>query len=73
MLFPAAISDAFVSFVSLKVFDLTGREVVTLVDGQRAKGIYTVRWDASGYASGVYYYRMSAGTFHETRKLLLLR
>ena len=64
-------------FVSLKVFDIIGREVATLVNEVKQPGEYTVRWDASsiqgGLPSGVYVYRLSAGSFTEVRKLLLLK
>ena len=60
-------------FVSLKVYDVLGREVATLVNEQKSPGIYTVQWDASGVASGVYFYRLASGGFIETKRLLLLR
>ncbi len=62
-----------VSHVTLKVFDILGREVATLVNEQKSPGTYTVRWDASGVASGIYFYRMQAGMFVETKKMLLVR
>jgi hypothetical protein len=60
-------------FVSLKVYDILGREVSTLVHEVKMPGTYTAKFDASGLASGVYLYRLEAGTFAETRKLILLR
>jgi hypothetical protein len=60
-------------FVSLKVFDAMGREVATLVNERRAPGSYSVRFDANGLVSGVYFYRLQAGNFVETKKLLVLR
>jgi hypothetical protein len=57
----------------VKVFDVLGREVATLVNEVKEPGTYTVQWDASGRPSGVYFYRLQAGTFAATRKLLLLR
>ncbi|MFH1011345.1 MAG: right-handed parallel beta-helix repeat-containing protein [bacterium] len=59
--------------VSLKVFDLLGREVVTLFDGETSAGSHTVIWDAGGLPSGVYLCRMEAERFVETRKLMLLK
>jgi beta-glucuronidase len=59
--------------VSLKVYDLLGREVATLVNEEKAPGSYLVRFDANGLASGVYFYRLIAGRYGETRKMLLLR
>jgi aminopeptidase N len=60
-------------FTILKVFDLLGREVATLLNEVKEPGVHTVRWDASGMPSGVYFYRLQAGPFAATRKLLLLR
>ena len=52
---------------------MLGREVATLVNELKQPGTYTVQWDASTLPSGVYYYRLTAGTFSDTKKLLLLR
>jgi hypothetical protein len=57
----------------LKVYDVLGREVATLVNEVKPPGSYTVQWDASNLASGVYFYRLTSGEFGQTRKLLLLR
>jgi hypothetical protein len=59
--------------VSLKVFDVLGREVATLVNEVKQPGVYTVRWDASGVASGVYLYRLTASAFVETRKMCVTK
>lgn len=59
--------------VALKVFNIVGEEITTLVSGKLGAGTYTTRWDAAGVASGVYFYRIEAGSFIETKKLLLLR
>jgi hypothetical protein len=59
--------------VSLRVFNVLGHAVATLVNEQRAPGTYEVMWDASGFASGVYLSRLTAGSLAETKKLLLLR
>lgn len=61
------------SFVSLKVFDLLGREVSTLFSEELRPGTYSRQWDAKGLASGVYYYQLRAGGFVQTNKLVLLR
>ncbi|MDH3252754.1 MAG: T9SS type A sorting domain-containing protein, partial [Ignavibacteria bacterium] len=58
-------------FVSLKVFDVLGREVATLVSESRAPGLHSVTWNASDEPSGVYFYRLSAGTFSVSRKMVL--
>ena len=60
-------------FVSLKVYDVLGREVATLVDGIQDAGFKTVRWDAPGVTSGVYFYRLRAGMFGQTKKMILIR
>ena len=60
-------------FVSLKVFDLLGREVATLVNEVKQPGEYAIQWDADGFASGVYLYRLRVGSFVETRKLVVQR
>lgn len=59
--------------VELIVYDLLSREVATLVNEYKPAGVYTVKFDAGGLASGMYLYRLHAGSFVETRKLLLLR
>ncbi len=59
--------------VSLKVYDLLGREVQTLLDAERPAGVHTAWFDGSRYATGVYFYRLEAGKFVSTRKLLLLK
>jgi hypothetical protein len=61
------------SIVTVRVYDLLGREVVTLVNEQKSAGNYTAQWDATHFASGVYFYRLQAGAFSDTKKLLLLR
>jgi hypothetical protein len=58
---------------SLKVFDLLGREVAVLVDEEKPAGMHSAKWDASGFNSGVYFYRLAAGSFSESRRLLLVR
>jgi hypothetical protein len=61
------------AFVTLKVYNLLGEEVATLVAEQRTAGINKLNWDASGLASGVYLYRLEVGKFVQTNKLILLR
>ena len=61
------------SLVTLKVFDLLGREVATIVSGEMSAGNYSKQWNASKFASGVYFYRLEAGSYTETKKLLLLK
>ncbi len=59
--------------VDIRVFDILGREVTTLVQEQRTAGWYTIPFTANGLASGVYFVRINAGPLHETRKLVLLK
>ncbi|MEK7249829.1 MAG: T9SS type A sorting domain-containing protein, partial [Bacteroidota bacterium] len=61
------------SYVSLAIYDLLGRKVVELENGIREAGRYKIQFDASKLASGVYLYRIKAGNFVETRKLVLLK
>jgi hypothetical protein len=71
------------SYTSLRIYDLLGREVATLVNENKSPGSYQVKWNAKSYPSGVYFYRLSVmptdsryrqiGSFSETKKLLLLR
>jgi hypothetical protein len=60
-------------FVSLKILNLLGQEIATLVNENKPAGKYTVIWNASGFASGVYFYQLQAGGFSETRKLILMK
>jgi hypothetical protein len=62
-----------VSDVRLVVYDILGREVVTLVNERKAPGSYSVTFDGSYLSSGVYFYRIVAGSFTETKRLLLIR
>lgn len=59
------------SFVSLKIYDITGREVANLVSQEMAPGRYEFDWNASAYSSGVYFYRINAGSFVKTYKMIL--
>ncbi len=61
------------SFVTLKVYDMLGREVATLVNGFAQAGSHSVRFDAGGLASGVYFTRLQAGRFVQVRKMLLVK
>jgi hypothetical protein len=58
---------------TLKVYDVLGNEVATLVDEYKPAGSYEVEWDAKNYPSGVYFYRLQAGSFVETKKLILMK
>jgi endo-1,4-beta-xylanase len=61
------------SKVTLRLFDILGREVQTLVNTIQAPGTYTVALNAQNLATGVYFYRINAGNFSETKKLLLIK
>jgi hypothetical protein len=59
--------------VTLKVYNISGQEVATLVDDDRSAGTYLVRWRAAGASSGLYIYRLMTGEFGETRKMVLMK
>jgi hypothetical protein len=61
------------SQVTLTVYDILGRHVSVLVNDRRDAGVHEVKFDGSGLSSGVYFYRIIAGDFVQTRKLLLIR
>jgi hypothetical protein len=62
-----------IGHMKLAVYDLLGREVAILVDEQKPAGNYDVRFDPSGLAGGVYIYKLTAGSFVQSRKMLLMR
>ena len=59
--------------VTLKVYNVLGREVATLVSDNLSAGIHQVKWNASNLASGVYLYRLKAGTFIANKRMVLLK
>jgi uncharacterized lipoprotein YddW (UPF0748 family) len=59
--------------VSLKVYDVLGREEATLVNDEMPAGNFSVRWNASQSSSGVYFFRITAGSFSETKRMVLVR
>lgn len=61
------------SFVSLKVYDILGREVATLVNEDLVAGRYERTFDAAGLASGIYLYRLTVGEFQQTRRLVVIK
>jgi hypothetical protein len=61
------------SHVTLRILDVLGREVATLVDGVEEPGYKSVRFDAGFLSSGIYFYRLSAGTFVQTRRMAVLK
>lgn len=65
------ISD--LGFITLKIYDALGKEIETLVNENLSPGSYKVRWNAEGFASGVYFYELSDGNLKQTKRLLLLK
>ncbi len=61
------------SFVRLEVFDVLGRKVAEPVSKEQTAGVHIVRWDASGIPSGIYLYRLTAGSFLSVRKMVLMK
>ncbi len=61
------------NFVTIKLYDVLGNELKTLVKGYKPAGQYEIRIDGSELPSGVYFYRLEAGSFSETKKMILLR
>ena len=59
--------------VSLKVYDILGNEVASLVNEEKGPGVYSVTFDASKLSSGVYLYKLQAGSFTESKKMLLMK
>jgi hypothetical protein len=60
-------------FVTLDVFDMLGRRVATLVNSTMAAGYHTVTFGSTSLSSGIYFYRISAGQFHQVRKMMLMK
>ncbi|MCH8012826.1 MAG: T9SS type A sorting domain-containing protein [Candidatus Marinimicrobia bacterium] len=55
------------------IYNLLGEEVTRLIDEEMPSGVHTANWDASNISSGIYFYRLQAGDFVQTRKMVLLR
>jgi hypothetical protein len=60
-------------YVKLAVYDITGKEVSNIIDAELRQGSYEMKWDASAYPSGVYFYRLVSGGYSETKKMILLK
>jgi len=60
-------------FVTLKVYNSLGKEVASLVNDNRESGKYELQWDASNYSSGVYFYKMTANNYSETKKMMVIK
>ena len=61
------------SLVQIQIFDVLGREILTLLNEEKAAGNYKINFNASNLTSGVYFYRLQAGDFVQTRKMILLK
>ena len=59
--------------ITLKVYDILGNQIATLVNDEKSEGIYEIQFNASSLVSGVYYYQLRSGDFVQTRKMLLLK
>jgi hypothetical protein len=67
------IPEGAANLLSLRIFDINGGLVETLMDGQREPGIYTVQWNGSDQPSGVYFVKIGSGGFVQTKKMVLLK
>ncbi|MEP7146541.1 MAG: T9SS type A sorting domain-containing protein, partial [bacterium] len=61
------------NYVTLKVYDVLGNEVKTIVNEKETAGSYAIEFDASGFPSGIYYYKIKAGEFEQVKKMILLK
>ena len=59
--------------VTLAIYDALGNELEIIFSGNKSTGTHRVTWNASNYSSGIYFYKMNAGTFKEIKKMLLLK
>jgi hypothetical protein len=57
----------------LNIYNSLGQEVAVLVNEQLRPGTYEAEWNAADYASGIYYYKLTAGEFSETKKMVLIK
>jgi len=62
-----------VSFVTLRIYDVLGNEIATLVNEQKPADSYEVEFNASNLPSGIYFYRIQVGSFVETKKMVLMK
>ena len=60
-------------FVTVKIFDMLGREVASLVNTQMSAGTHSLTWNANGMTSGAYFYKIQAGAFTEIKTMLLVK
>ena len=57
----------------MKIFDILGKEIETLLEEELSPGIYEINWDASTLPAGVYFYRLQVGSFVQTKKTIILK
>jgi len=62
-----------VSDVELSIYDMKGKKIATLINENKPAGYYKVNWDASDFSSGIYFYRLHAGNFVETKKMVFMK
>jgi hypothetical protein len=60
-------------FVNLKIYDIVGREIATLVNKNQTAGTYETKFDASNISSGVYFYKLTSGSFSDVKKLVVVK
>jgi len=60
-------------FITLKVFDVLGNEIETIANEEKPAGSYEIEFNADGLTSGIYFYRLQAGNFVETKKMILIK
>jgi type IX secretion system substrate protein len=62
-----------VSDVKLSIYDMNGKKVATLINDNKPAGYYELNWDASNFSSGIYFYRLQAGDFIDTKKMVFMK
>jgi hypothetical protein len=68
-----SLPENFAGNVSMKVYDLTGKEVAVLVNGQMNSGLHSVTFDGSKLSSGIYFYKISAGSYSDVKRMILVK
>jgi len=68
-----SVGASLMKFVQLKVYDVLGNEIVTLVSEEKSAGTYEVNFNATGLTSGIYFYKLKTGSFSQTKKMILLK
>jgi predicted acyl esterase len=68
-----SLPESFAGNVSLKIFDITGKEVATLINSNMSGGLHTAKFDASKLSSGIYFYKISAGSYSDVKKMSLIK